>query len=132
MKYDITYILVGRKNYINGLYSSAKEIYPNFKAKIKLVYLDSECISKIEKLVKDCEKTDKYYLFFTDFFDDYAKKIAQIVSPFNKVEIINGVNLPMLIYAITNAFHILDFRKFMKELISLGKKSIMRLSGKIL
>jgi mannose/fructose-specific phosphotransferase system component IIA len=129
---NIVYILVGRESYINGIYEASKEIYPEFRVRLELVYISSNCVERLKEMVENYAKEDINCLIFVDFFDDYAKKIAQSLSTFQNVEILSGVNLPMLIYAITKAPYVFDFRKFVKELVNSGKKSIIRLAGKML
>lgn len=91
-----------------------KEDPENLRKKIK------QAISKVS--------SDKGVLIFTDMFGGTPSNLAYSFLEEGKVEVISGVNLPLLLKAVTSRKK-MDMESLTTSLIAHGKRSISLASG---
>ena len=73
--------------------------------------------------------SDKGVLIFTDMFGGTPSNLAYSFLDEGKIEVISGVNLPLLLKAVTARKKSMDMETLANLLVEHGKKSISLASG---
>jgi mannose PTS system EIIA component len=73
--------------------------------------------------------SDKGVLIFTDMFGGTPSNLAYSFLDEGKIEVISGVNLPLLLKAVTARKKSMEMETFANLLVEHGKKSISLASG---
>ena len=120
-------VLVGHCNLAKELHNVVKSIVGDVENISSVYFNDNEppedSIKKVSSAIKKVDKSDGV-LVLTDMFGGTPSNLSLSFLEYGKVEVLTGVNLPMLIRLITLRDNGKKLPELAKELKAYGKKNI--------
>lgn len=124
-------VIVTHSNLSESLIKTA-EMIVGIQENLLAVSLDaSEGLDDLKDKVKkaiDKVSSSEGVLIFTDMFGGSTSIVSSYFLPSGNIEVITGVNLPMLLESILARTKINDVKSLSKDIIEKGKKSIISIS----